>query len=105
MRHLQGLAAVLALALLSAGVAHADSNDDDFTQRVNNNGVIGAPADLINNAHAACSLLGSGDTPDVVRDALVTQLHLTPNRAAIFVALSATHYCPKYGNMQFQTGS
>jgi Protein of unknown function (DUF732) len=105
MKRLTILAVPVAFALLSTGLARADGNDDDFTQRMNNNGVIGAPADLINNAHAACSLLDSGDTPDAVRDALVSQLKLTPNRAAIFVALSATHYCPKYDNLQFKTGS
>jgi hypothetical protein len=93
------------LVLLSMGVAHADSNDDDFVQKVNNVGVLGAPADLINNAHAVCTGLDNGNTPDSIRDALVAQLGLTSNRAAIFVALSATHYCPKYGNLQFKTGS
>jgi Protein of unknown function (DUF732) len=105
MKRLTVLAVPVALAALSTGLAHADSNDDDFTQRMNNNGVIGAPADLINNAHAVCNGLDSGTTPDALRDALVAQLKLTPNRAAIFVALSATHYCPKYDNLQFKTGS
>ena len=105
MRQLVASAAALPFVLLSIGIAHADSNDDDFTQTMNNVGVIGAPADLINNAHAACTALDSGSTPDAIRDALVSQLGLTSNRAAIFVALSATHYCPKYGNLQFKTGS
>jgi Protein of unknown function (DUF732) len=105
MKQLAALAIPLAWALLSTGLAHADSNDDDFTQRMNANGVIGAPTDLINNAHAVCSGLDSGNTPDALRDALVAQLKLAPNRAAIFVALSATHYCPKYDNLQFKTGS
>jgi hypothetical protein len=93
------------LALLSIGVAHADSNDDDFVQKMANNGVDGAPADLIRIAHQVCGGLDDGNTPDAIRDALVSQLHLAPNRAAIFVAFSATHYCPKYSNLQFKTGS
>jgi hypothetical protein len=53
------------LVLLSIGVAHADSNDDDFVQQVNNIGIIGPPGNLIN-----------------------------PDGAANFVSLSVTHYCP-----------
>lgn len=93
------------LAWMSIGVAHADSNDDDFVQQVNNVGVSGAPADLINNGHSVCTALDGGNTPDAIRDALASQLGLRPDRAAIFVAFSASHYCPKYGNLQFKTGS
>jgi hypothetical protein len=92
----------VSLALLSIGVAHADSNDDDFVQKMNNNGVSGAPADLIRNAHAVCSSLDTGNTPDAIADALVSQLGLKSDRAAVFEALSVTHYCPKYGNLQFK---
>ena len=79
------------------------SNDDDFVQKLNNVGVVGAPADLINNAHQACKGLDSGSTPDSLTDAFVSQMGFTSTRAANFVALSATHYCPQYGNLQFKS--
>ncbi|SOX53819.1 DUF732 domain-containing protein [Mycobacterium ahvazicum] len=95
-------ALTVSLAVLSMGVAHADSNDDDFVQKANNNGVVGAPADLIRIAHQVCGGLNNGTGPDAIADALVSQLGLRSDRAAIFEALSATHYCPKYGNLQFK---
>ncbi|CQD22343.1 hypothetical protein BN000_05575 [Mycobacterium europaeum] len=98
-------AVAAALVVFGIGVAHADSNDDDFVQKVNNSGVAGAPDDLIRVAHQVCEGLDGGNTPDAIRDALASQLGLRPDRAAIFVAFSASHYCPKYGNLQFKTGS
>lgn len=92
----------LPLALLSIGVAHADSNDDDFVQKVNNVGVMGAPVDLVNNAHQVCKGLDSGGTPDSLTDALVSQMGFASGRAAKFVALSVTHYCPQHSNLPFK---
>lgn len=105
MKQLVAPAVAVALASLSIGIAHADSNDDDFVQSVNHIGVGGAAADLITNAHAVCDALDGGNTPDKARDALVSQLGLRPDRAVQFVAISATHYCPKYSNLRFSTGS
>jgi hypothetical protein len=101
-RRLTASAIALSLALLSIGVAHADSNDDDFVQKANNVGVIGAPADLIRIAHQVCGGLDDGNSPDAIADALVSQLGLRSDRAAIFESFSATHYCPKYSNLQFK---
>lgn len=92
----------MSLALLSAGTAHADSNDDDFVRQANNIGVTGAPADLIRIAHQVCGGLDSGNSPDAIADALASQLGLRSDRAAAFASFSATHYCPKYGNLQFK---
>lgn len=86
--------------LLPFGVAHADSNDDSFLSGVKNVGIAGAPADLINNARLACEGIDSGSTPDTVIDAFISQMGFRPDRAAMFVALSITHYCPQYGNMK-----
>jgi hypothetical protein len=105
LRQIAASALGVPVVLASMAVAHADSNDDDFVQQVNNNGVVGAPADLIRIAHQVCGGLDEGSSPDAIRDALVNQLHLAPNRAAIFVAFSATHYCRQHGNLQFKTGS
>jgi hypothetical protein len=88
--------------LLSIGTAHADSNDDDFVEKANNNGVVGAPADLIRVAHQVCGGLDDGNSPDAIADALVSQLGLRSDRLAIFESFSATHYCPKYSNLQFK---
>jgi hypothetical protein len=90
------------LALLSMGVAHANSSDDDFVQRVNNIGITGAPADLIGNGHRVCQILNSGVGPDDIVDSLVNQLHFHAGRAAYFEAISVAHYCPQYGNVPFQ---
>ncbi|MGV0069418.1 DUF732 domain-containing protein [Mycobacterium sp. M23085] len=92
----------VSLVLLSVGTAHADSNDDDFVRQSNNVGVAGAPADLIRIAHQVCQGLDSGNSPDAIADALVSQLGLRSDRAAMFEGFSATHYCPKYGNLQFK---
>lgn len=101
MRRIAVAAMVLPVMALSAGVAHADANDDDFVGALNNIGVSGAPADLISNAHLVCSNLGSGTTPRSIADTFVSQMGFAPNRAATFVALSATHYCPQYSNLPF----
>lgn len=90
------------LVLFPSGIAHADSNDDDFVQRVNNNGVTGAPADLIRIAHQVCEGLDNGTSPDAVADALASQLGLRSDRAVIFESFSVTHYCPKYSNVPFK---
>ncbi|HVX57662.1 MAG TPA: DUF732 domain-containing protein [Candidatus Saccharimonadales bacterium] len=105
MKKLLVSAIVAALTLLAIGVARADSNDDDFVQAINHVGVGGAPADLITNARAVCSALDSGNPPDAARDALVSQLGVRADRAVRFVAISVTHYCPKYANLRFATGS
>ncbi|WP_292975789.1 DUF732 domain-containing protein [Mycobacterium sp.] len=89
------------LLLLSATVAHADANDDEFVQMSKNIGVDGAPADLIRIAKSVCAGLDGGSGPDEIADALVSQLGLKSGRAAKFVAFSATHYCPKYSNLEF----
>lgn len=101
-RQLTAGAMVLHLMLLPTGVAYADSNDDDFVRQSNNAGVTGAPADLIRVAHQVCDGLDNGNTPDAIADALVAQLGLRSDRAAIFESFSATHYCPKYSNLQFK---
>lgn len=88
--------------LLTAGIAQADSTDDDFLRQVNNVGVTGAPADLIRNAHMVCTGLDSGMTPDSLTDAFVSQMGFTPTRAGTFVASAVTHYCPQYSNLRFQ---
>lgn len=88
---------VVPLVLLSIGVAHADSNDDDFVQQVNNIGVIGPPANLINNAHQVCQFLGHGGTRDSAANSIASQMGFPPAGAASFVSISITHYCPQYG--------
>lgn len=96
------LASAVPLALLSIGVAHADSSDDDFVQQAHNVGVSGAPADLINNGHLVCKSLDSGSNPDSITDAFVSQMGFKSGVAAKFVAVSVTHYCPQYGNLPFK---
>jgi hypothetical protein len=49
-----------------------------FIQQMNNLGVIGAPADLINNAHLACTALDNGNSPDTIADAFISQLGVKP---------------------------
>lgn len=94
-------ALALLLALISVGVAHADGNDDDLVQQAHGFGVSGAAADLINNGHAVCKSLDAGSNPDDITDAFVSQMGFQSGVAAHFVAISASHYCPKYGNLKF----
>jgi hypothetical protein len=101
-RRLTASGMAVPLVLLSIGVAHADSNDDDFVRQSSNVGVTGAPPDLIRIAHQVCEGLDNGNSPDAIADALVSQLGLRSDRAAIFESFSAAHYCPKYGNLQFK---
>jgi|GEM_PF-4734576 len=91
---------VVPLMALSTGIAHADANDDHFLLGVNNVGITGAAADLIDNARLVCGFLDQGNSPKVVTDAVVSSLGFRPDRAVVFTALSVTHYCPQYGNMQ-----
>ena len=101
MRQLTALAMALPLTLLSIGVAHADSNDDDFIQKVSG-AAQGAPADVIRIAHEICQSLDSGQNVDDVLDGIVTQLHFSVKNAAMLQAQSVTHYCPKYASVPFQ---
>ncbi len=101
MKMIVGGLAAAAVALGAAGVAHADSNDDHLVQVLNNAGVTGAPADLINNAHQVCSNLDEGHAPGAIRDAFISQMGFTSSRAATFVAVSVSAYCPKYSNLRF----
>ena len=96
-----GAAGLSSLAILSsAGLAYADSNDDQFLFAVQNIGINGSPADLIDNARLVCAGLDDGISPDGLINAVTTQLGFRPDRAATFTALSVTHYCPQYGNMR-----
>jgi len=97
--------AVALMTVLTTSTAQADTADDNFVRDAQKVGVSGAPADLITNGRAVCSALDSGNTPDTVRDALVTQLHLQRNTAGLFIAEAAADYCPQHGNLKFQTGS
>jgi hypothetical protein len=101
-RQLAATAMAVPLALLSIGVAHADSNDDDFIQKVKSVGVNGAPADLITNAHLVCHAQASGSNPDAITDQFVTQMGFQSGVAARFVSISTMHYCPQYGNVPFK---
>jgi hypothetical protein len=98
MRQLTASAMAVPLVLLSIGVAHADSNDDDFVHSVNNLGVIGPAANLINNAHQVCKYLDNGGSPGSASGAIASQMGFTPAGAASFVSISITHYCPQYGH-------
>lgn len=101
MRQLVISAMAVPLALLSIGVAHADSNDDDFIQKASG-AAQGAPADVIRIAHEICQSLDSGQSVDDVLDSIVAQLHFSVKNAATLQAQSVTHYCPKYANVPFQ---
>ena len=82
------------LVLLSMGIAHADSNDDDFVQQVNSIGIIGAPGNLITNAHTVCQFLNQGGTQQSAANNVASMPGFTPAGAATFVSLSVSHYCP-----------
>jgi hypothetical protein len=91
--------------ILPIAVAHDNPNDDTFVQHAIQAGLSGAPTDLITNGHAVCSALDSGNTPDTVRDAFVSQLHFQRNPAARSFAAAVAAYCPQHGNLKFQTSS
>ena len=93
-RQLTASAMAVPLVLLSIGVAHADSNDDDFVREVNNLGIVGPPANLINNAHVVCQSLNQGGTRAAAENNVATMPGFTRAGAAGFVSLSVTHYCP-----------
>jgi hypothetical protein len=93
-RQLTASAMAVPLVLLSIGVAHADSNDDDFVRQVNNVGIIGAPANLITNAHTVCQFLNQGGTRENAANNVASMPGFTPAGATSFVSLSVTHYCP-----------
>jgi Protein of unknown function (DUF732) len=103
-RELAAAAMAAPLVLLPIGVAHADANDDAFVQKVSNIGVNGAATDLISNAQQVCKSFDSANTVDDTINAFVSQWGWPCNRAAKFVALSVTYYCPKYSGLQTQKG-
>jgi hypothetical protein len=88
------LSALLAAALATTAVAHADSQDDAFLALVSAQGIPGAPEQLIANGRAACDNYGSYS--------LVAQMYrprrdrgLSEDQASKVIWDGVKAYCPE----------
>jgi hypothetical protein len=98
------IATAAAVALLAAAPATADSNDDQYLEQLNANGLgcgqgaftcaIG-DSDMIRMGHAICRQVRGGNSVlSVERAILRAKPGLQPAQAVKFVSASVTAYCP-----------
>ncbi len=87
------LGALLAAALATTALAHADSQDDEFLALISAQGIPGAPEELIATGEAACQSYGS--------DALLAQEYrlrdwgLPQDQAYQVISDGIKVYCPE----------
>jgi hypothetical protein len=98
---------VATVALLGAGVARADGNDDMFLQLVNGGGfpapLTKDPSGMINLGHKICDGLVAGAPYDTVKQVLMSgepSWHLTQDQAGRLMVISVAAYCPGWGHTQ-----
>ena len=87
--------ALLALIVMPAGAAHADSTDADFINYLGSHGIhLGTASQTVNMAHAMCQDLNAGYTARDEVDQLLGAQRLTPAQAQVFIGAATADYCP-----------
>ncbi|WP_197283519.1 DUF732 domain-containing protein [Mycobacterium sp. Marseille-P9652] len=90
---------LLAIALLPAASAAADTTDADFNSYLNNHGVhLGSAAQTVDMARMMCKDLDSGFTQKDEVDVLTGAHRLNPDQAKLFVGAATADYCPNHHN-------
>ncbi len=87
--------ALLAVVLVPAGVARADSTDTDFADYLESHGInLGTPSHVATLARTMCSDLEAGYTQKDEVDLLMDSKKLTEQQANAFVGAATADYCP-----------
>jgi hypothetical protein len=83
--------------MLSSGIAHADSNDDDFLRALHRQGVTGGDQALINLGHVICDMRSDGYSENAVMS--FGKLHgnnMSDQDVKVIVNSAEAAYCPEY---------
>ena len=88
-------AALLAVVLVPAGAARADSTDAEFTSYLQEHGIhLGTPSETVNMARTMCKDLEDGFTQKEELDLLAESEKLSESQAEIFIGAATADYCP-----------
>jgi hypothetical protein len=87
--------ALLAVILVPAGAARADTTDADFTQYLESHGIhLGTASQTVNMAHVMCQDLDAGYTQSDEVKQLTDANRLNEAQAKLFVGAATADYCP-----------
>ncbi len=87
--------ALVAVALVPAGMARADQTDQDFNSFLQSHGVnLGTPDQTVSMAHVMCKDLDAGYTEKDEVDQLTGAHRLNQAQAEMFVGAATADYCP-----------
>jgi Protein of unknown function (DUF732) len=86
------LGAVLAAALATTAVAHADDQDDQFLAMVSAQSIPGVPEELMASGRAACDNYGNYTLP--VQEYRLMERGLSQDQAYKVIADGIKAYCP-----------
>ncbi len=85
--------AVLAAALATTAVAHADDQDDQFLAMVSAQSIPGSPEDLMASGRAACA--NYGDYALLVQEYRLMDRGLSKDQAYKLISDGIKAYCPE----------
>jgi len=89
--------AVATALMLSSGIAHSDSNDDDFLRALHKQGIKGTDQALIKIGHVVCDMRSEGYSENAVMS--FGKLHgndMTDADVKVIVNSAEAAYCPEY---------
>ena len=87
--------ALMALMVMPAAAARADTTDADFVSYLGAQGIhLGTASQTVNMAHAMCQDLNAGYTQRDEVDQLLGAERLTPAQAQVFIGAATADYCP-----------
>ena len=89
--------AVATALMLSSGIAHADSNDDDFLRALHKQGIKGTDQALIKIGHVVCDMRSEGYSENAVMS--FGKLHgndMSDADVKVIVNSAEAAYCPEY---------
>lgn len=99
-------AALLGTALVCAGPAAADQNDDTFIGALQKNGIAFSDRNAaIAAGHSVCSGLSKGQTRTFVVLSLVKNTDLTVRESGYLLGASMASYCPQFRGNADNPGS
>jgi Protein of unknown function (DUF732) len=92
--------ALLAVILVPAAAAQADTTDNAFVAALHAHGIYHeAPQSAITAGHLVCHQLALGKTEQQVATDVMNSSSLDGNNAGYFVAVAERAYCPQYADI------
>lgn len=86
---------LLAVMLVPAGAARADSTDSEFASYLEEHGIhLGTPSQTVNMARTMCQDLEDGYTQKDEVEQLTESNKLSESQAEIFIGAATADYCP-----------